>query len=444
MYHIWLQSSKNALHAELRQCDEEGTDISALRARFDELLGAENEDDAWRARADELLDEVSELSASAEAEGSEPSELRPIRALRPASRWKTPRPLPGRDVVSDHILGAWQGRCAGCLLGKPFEGWRKEQIEGFCAETGQWPLRGFVSAGAATDDMSERYPISDRPFIDRVDHMVSDDDTNYTAAGLLIYERHGRVFTPGNVAEFWMQYLPVLHVCTAERAAYRNFVCGVDPPRSARLRNPYREWIGAQIRADFWGYVCPGDPATAAEFAWRDASISHVKNGVYGEMWVAAMLAAAAVEGDLRAVVEAGLGEIPRGSRLASEVREVVALADGGAGPDELMARVHARWDEGVGHDWCHTISNASIVAAALLTCGGDFARAVTTAVAPGFDTDCNGATVGSIMGMLLGASIMPPEWAKPLNDRLSTDIRGANEVRITDMAIRTVNLALS
>ncbi len=32
------------------------------------------------------------------------------------------------------------------------------------------------------------------------------------------------------------------------------------PPETALIRNPYREWIGAQIRADLWGWVSPAQP----------------------------------------------------------------------------------------------------------------------------------------------------------------------------------------
>ena len=58
------------------------------------------------------------------------------------------------------------------------------------------------------------------------------------------------------------------------------------------MDNPYREWIGAQIRADICGYV-PRPPGAAAKLAFRDASLSHTANGIYGAMWSAALVAAA-------------------------------------------------------------------------------------------------------------------------------------------------------
>ena len=103
-----------------------------------------------------------------------------------------------------------------------------------------------------------------------------------------VIEKYGRDFTPFDVSRAWLAYQPKDAYCTAERVAFCNFVKGFEPPESAIYKNPYREWIGAQIRADYFGYINPGNPELAAEMAWRDASISHTKNGIYGEMFVAA------------------------------------------------------------------------------------------------------------------------------------------------------------
>jgi ADP-ribosylglycohydrolase len=53
--------------------------------------------------------------------------------------------------------------------------------------------------------------------------------------------------------------------------------------------------------------------------------------------------------------------------------------------------------------------------------------------VEAGFDTDCNGATVGSILGMANGIESIPEYWTKPINDTLHTSIFGVDTVRISD-----------
>jgi ADP-ribosylglycohydrolase len=261
---------------------------------------------------------------------------------------------------------------------------------------------------------------------------------DYTVVGLCILERHGREFTPRQVAEFWLRHLPYACTYTAERAAYANFVAGVWPPGSAAHRNPYREWIGAQIRADAFGYACPARPEEAAGLAYRDACISHVKNGIYGEMWAAATLAAVFVTGDPARALAFGLSEIPARCRLSEAINKVLAWRDDGLTAEAATERLLEEFGR---YHRVHTINNAAIVAMALLWGEGDFSRAVSLAVMAGLDTDCNGATVGSIMGAMLGAAAIPEHWTAPFNDRLDTIIAGQANLTFTDLTARTREL---
>ena len=205
------------------------------------------------------------------------------------------------------------------------------------------------------------------------------------------------------------------------------------PPKSATYKNPYREWIGAQIRGDYFGYINPGDPEIAAEMAWRDASVSHVKNGIYGEMFVAAMLAVAAVTNDVEAIILGGLAQIPYTSRLYEDVMSVLNNFKSGASQKECFDNIHKKYDEYTDHGWTHTNANAMIVAASLLYGNGDYGRSICMSVETGFDTDCNGATVGSVLGMANGIDSITEYWMKPMNDTLHTSIYGLWAVKISD-----------
>lgn len=101
--------------------------------------------------------------------------------------------------------------------------------------------------------------------------------------------------------------------------------------------------------------------------AWRDASISHVKNGIYGEMFAAAMLAVAAVTNNIEDIILGGLAQIPYTSRLYEAIMEVLTDYKNGVPKSKCFEKIHQKYDEYTTHGWCHTISNAMIVAASLL-----------------------------------------------------------------------------
>lgn len=435
MKHVWLYLNKSDIETERRQCEEEGRDLSSVEEDFARALSLDLEDLSNQAVATALLDKTITLPIKPEFRFQEPSDLEGIRAARPAERPALP-PLALTDAeLEDRVYGAWTGRCVGCLLGKPVEGWRRSRMWGYLKDLNRWPLSDFFRYDVATPEAVTKYDLRrSRAFADLVNAMPEDDDTNYTTTGLAILKKHGPDFTPTDVADFWLSDIPILHTCTAERVAYRNFCLLVPPPASAAFRNPYREWIGAQIRADFWGYAAPGNPELAAEFAWRDASISHVKNGIYGEMWVAAMLAAAFVTDDIPTLIRAGLGQIPAHCRLSDAIESVLEWHEVEVDYDTAVYRIHEIWNEERAHDWCHTISNAMIVAVGLLWGEHDYAQTICRAVQPCFDTDCNGATTGSILGVMQGRKALPSAWTEVIHDTLHTGVAGYNTVSLADI----------
>lgn len=428
---IWDSYSSELLQ-EYRQCWEEGLDVGEYRDLF-EAAAHMQPGEAKEKIADVLFELVLNADVRVGYPYEEPSDYAGICAHSDVSMWKGGEIC--RDELEDKIYGAWLGRVCGCLLGKPVEGVHSEELTEVLKASGNYPMRRYIRSTDITDDMVKKYqfPFAGRCYADTVSAMPADDDTNYTVLAQLIVEQYGRNFTAYDVSRAWLSYQPKTAYCTAETVAFRNFVNGYLPPDSGMYKNVYREWIGAQIRGDYFGYINPGDPKAAAEMAYRDASISHVKNGIYGEMFAAAMIACAAATDNIRDIVRGGLSQVPTTSRLFEAVSDVMADYDNGVSQQECFAKIHARYDEHTSHGWCHTISNAMIVTAALLYGEGDYGRSICMAVETAFDTDCNGATVGSILGMRGGKAAIGEEWSRPVGDTVETAIIGLSKVRVSD-----------
>jgi ADP-ribosylglycohydrolase len=434
----WVQVEDLVGH-ELRQAEEDGREVLAIAARWRAAgghdapprAGASGEAASGRVRrlAEETLDDLAGVPSPL----PEPSDLDRIVAACPS--WPA---VGGAAADEDRVLGAWRGRAVGCVLGKPVEKIPRAGIREIAEATGNWPVRGWFTAVGLPADVAARWPWNRRSaatsLAENIDGVPEDDDLNFALLALALLERHGRGFTTDDVAQAWLDELPAGRVFTAERVAYRNLLLGVEPPATATYRNPFREWIGALIRADVYGWVNPGDPATAAQYAHRDARLSHTANGIYGAMFVAAMCAQALVASSAEEVVAAGLSVVPPGSRLARAVRQ--AVADAAAEPDfeRVVDRLYERHGD---LHWVHTVNNAALIAAALTHARGDFTASIAGAVAGGWDTDSAGATVGSIAGALLGASRIPPQWS--LKNTLASSLTGFDGIGFDELTRRTL-----
>lgn len=434
----WWECYAEQIYVEYRQCIDEGLDISEYADLFNAVQNMKRDENKVK-MANAIYDIVSSAKQTAGYKYFEPSDIGTIRECR--KRRPVLQKTLSDSELREKIAGAWYGRICGCLLGKTVEGIRTDELIPLLKSSDNYPMHRYIRRDDVTDEMINTYKfkLDNRCYADRLDCAPADDDTNYTVLYQWVIEHCGRDFTPYDVSRAWLTRQPINAYCTAERVAYCNFVKGYLPPASAKFQNPYREWIGAQIRGDYFGYINPGDTDTAAEMAWRDASISHVKNGIYGEMFASAMIAAAAVTDDIEQIIEAGLGEIPEKSRLHEAIVHILDMYRCHVDAERVYADIHRRWDENSGHDWCHTISNAEIVAASLLYGGNDYGKSICLAVQTGFDTDCNGATVGSVLGMKNGINSIGKEWTAPINGRLKTAIFGIDEIKIDDAVEMTL-----
>ena len=444
----WAQPEDLLAH-ELVQAASEGKQVDDIADRWAAAGGelqpavsgasAVPATPALRALARELLDQLDAREIPAASRAAQPDEWEEIVVLLPA-----PPALRALDPdrAEARVRGAWTGRAAGCLLGKPVEKIPRAGIEEILRSTGRWPLDRYFTARGLPAEVAQRWPWNRRSaptsLEENIDGMPEDDDLNYPLLALDLLERFGSGFSTDDVAQLWLDALPAGRVFTAERAAYRNILDARPVPQTATHLNPFREWIGALIRADVFGWTRPGDLREAAHLAWTDARLSHTRNGLYGAMWAAALCSAAMVQDTVDEVLEAAATVIPPDSELAHAVRlgrDTAVRADSvAAGLDTLHAefgRLH----------WVHVLNNAAVISYALAAGRGDFGASVSIAVTAGWDTDSAGATVGSVVGALVGVEGIGAAWTDPIGGRIRTSLPGGDIRSIDGLVARTLAL---
>lgn len=372
------------------------------------------------------LNELTNLVEDVNMSIKEPDDLVAIQKLRPDGPRKIWNIL-DKDIYLDKLEGAFLSRMAGCILGAPVEFDSIDQMEKWA----KYSEHSFPPTDYWTytrNPYNVRYNKSD--FLEYTKEGMTkvpvDDDIVYTILGLLIVEECGNDFTTEDVGEMWIKHLP--YACTAEDIALKNLKAGIKASTTADINNPYKEWIGADIRSDAFAYIAPGYPEKAASMAFNDAYLSHRRNGIYGEMFFAAAQSAAFTVRNAEEALKIGLTEIPKECALSKDI--LWALEESKNIKNYRDAR-HAVEKRFSGMEHAHTNNNACLTIFGLMIGGNDVTKVISETVAMGMDNDCTAATAGSIVGAIVGKKGLEKHWYKNFNNTLDTYLVDIGELKI-------------
>jgi len=282
-----------------------------------------------------------------------------------------------KENLRDRIYACWIGKNIGGTLGTPYEGTQELlDISGFASKAGE-PL--------PNDDLDLQLVWL------RAVNDLGPDAINSKVLG-----------------EYWMSFINPnwneYGVCKS------NMRQGILPPMSGEYNNKlWRDSNGAWIRTEVWACLYPAMPEKAIRLAFEDASVDHgFGEGTYAAIFVAAVESAAFVVKDFNQLLDIGLSKIPDDCRVARAIKLVrKAYADG---IDWKTCReMIVKDSEDLG--WFQAPANVAYVVLGLLYGECDFKKSMILAVNCGDDTDCTGATLGSILGIKDGMAGIPEDW---------------------------------
>ena len=322
-----------------------------------------------------------------------------------------------RAAIRDKIHACWIGKNIGGTMGTPYEGQREiHDIQGFSTPANV---------------------------------VLPNDDLDLQLVWLRAVEQHGPLaVNAALLGEYWVSFIPPHW--NEYGIGKNNLRAGLLPPLSGEYKNDHwKNSNGAWIRTEIWACMAPGCPDLAIKYAYEDACVDHgAGEGTYAAMFVAAMESAAFVEHDIRRLIDIGLSKIPKDCHTARSIRLLLDCYEQGIDWKEARNRI-VRDNEDLG--WFQAPANVSYAMLGMLYGEGDFKKSMILAINCGDDTDCTGATLGSLFGILNGTAGIPTDWSEHIGENIVTVAvnRGAlsgipaNCSELTDRVMRMIPVML-
>ncbi|RKX78610.1 MAG: ADP-ribosylglycohydrolase family protein [Spirochaetes bacterium] len=311
-------------------------------------------------------------------------------------------------TLEQKILGGWNGQIAGGSYGTAIEGYTGETLRRVYGDR----LNGYIKEPETLND-----------------------DITFELAVLKAAERSGAAMSAEYIADMWLEYIPF--GWSAEYFALENLRRGYYPPASGQIGNFFSEWIGAQMRTMVCGYLAPGNPLKASEYAYMDSSVSHEANGIYGGIHSAVLSSLAFVMNDARELLLKSRDFIPEDTEFAHFFDSALESVRNHNNHIDSWKSLE---DSIKTYNWIHVYPNMMAVIHGFWYCENDIGKAFRILADCGADVDCNAGEVGSALGIMFP---IDRKWTDPFEDTLETYVPGMEKMKISELAGWTADIVM-
>ena len=310
----------------------------------------------------------------------------------------------------DKVRACWLGKNIGGTLGAPFE----------C-------IRGVYDIDYYTHDLSLG--------------VLPNDDLDLQLIFLNAAERYGKSLTAEQLGEYWISYVSA--DWSEYGAGQNNLRFGLLPPISGWYNNHNKDSCGCFIRSELWACLAPGHPEIAVKYAREDAICDHAHEGMYAEIFCAALQSAAFVESDRDKLMAAALSYIPADCAIAGAAAAAKECYESGMDWKQARKTILQRFpgsfgllqeyspfgvrtsppeeDVPTGKLGYDAPSNIGIMLLGWYYGEGDFSKSICIAAGCCEDGDCTAGTLGAVLGIMNGTACIDEKWLAPIGDEIKS-----------------------
>lgn len=311
-----------------------------------------------------------------------------------------------RAQYTDRLHGMWLGQCIANWTGLRTEGLRTAPPFLTDADWGTTPPGGHHIT-----------------FVLGADPWGADDDTDVEYVYLhLMGDRARCSLTGPEIRDGWRLHMNPDYIWVSNRRAWDLMGLGLTPPATSMpAANTLWASIDAQLTTEFFGALCPGMPDEALRHAWLPMRATSTGFATHASQFYTVLYAMASqvpdsLSGWDRAIwlVRQARRWIPATSKSADIVDFVLADFLGNPDPDDwerTRDRIYERYQLNAAangftyRDWYESSVNFACGVMALLYGRCDYKRTVQIGTLSGWDSDNATATLGGLIGLMLGHS---------------------------------------